>query len=343
MSWRQQENSVIAVVERGLEYLRSHLFEHGWSSSALSGTYVLSLILRALACDINGDPELSEDGWALLRSRQCSDGGWTGTETNHGSGSVEHTAAVMTALAESGCCRYVSLLTSRGVIRQLTRSLDEVTRRKAALEEDIEGQVEERLGKAITERDRLRKQLKNREAEVLNLRELLDKTESSPERFPLTRPLERYLLPTIALVFVGAAIGILLTDFTISPRYLAPILAGIGFAIYTLGTFFRLFQRTPYSSETSGARHSRRLVEEFMDATEELPVSAREELVYRLAREGTDLPPALFLRFFNELTSKQLRIDRDTNRRLRAWAEKFAATEPKDRNALIVQLRRTIL
>jgi hypothetical protein len=80
-----------------------------------------------------------------------------------------------------------------------------------------------------------------------------------------------------------------------------------------------------------------------MDATEDLPATVREELVYRLARDGADLPPDLLLRPLTELTSKQLRINRVTDRRLRSWMEEFARVEPQDRRALIARLRKAIL
>jgi len=60
-------NAVEAVVQRGLEYLHSHLHESGWESRALSGTYALTLVLRALATDADCEPELFEKGLDLLR------------------------------------------------------------------------------------------------------------------------------------------------------------------------------------------------------------------------------------------------------------------------------------
>jgi hypothetical protein len=352
--WRLH-NSVAAVMQRGLEHLRSHLFAHGWASPALSGTYVLSLVLRALVCDTDSEPELSEEGLGLLRSRQRSDGGWTGTEASHGSSSVEHTAAAITALAESGCCRYVPLLGTRGVIRQLTKSLDEVTQLEAALQEDIEGQVEERVGQAISERDQLRKRLKNREteiksqeAEIVRLREFVSELERPPKtRSTLGLPVPlrpRWLVLIVQTVSIAAiAVATIVKNFTISGRILLYVVGAITLVLSVPLLFWYIRSDVPTSpSESPSARRSRRLVEEFMDATEDLPASTREELVYRLAREGTDLPPGLFLRFLTELTN-QLRIDRDTNRRLRGWIEKFAEIEPQDRHALISQLRRAVL
>ena len=358
----QQQKQVATVMERGLEHLRSHLFAHGWASPALSGTYVLSLVLRALVCDTDSEPELSEEGFDLLRSRQCPDGGWTGTEASHGSSSFEHTAAAITALAESGCCRYVPLLAGRGVIRQLTKSLDEVTQREAALEDDIQGQVEERVGQALTDRDQLRKQLKNRETELRNRETELKKRQAEIARLRLieygeeiepksrlTLRLPTWLRPiwvALTVQFIGIAVVVL----AVFPKSFGTVskyaLGAIGAILLIMGFVLQWRDMRSYSPpslpESPSIGRSRRLVGEFMDATEDLSTSAREELVYRLAREGTDLPPRLFVRFLTELTN-QLKIDRETSRRLRGWMEKFATMEPQDRQALISQLRRAVL
>lgn len=350
--WKHR-HAVEVVVQCGLEHLRSHLLGDGWESRALSGTYALTLVLRALATDPDCEPQLSEEGLDLLRSRQRSDGGWTGGEQERGSSSVEHTAAAVTALTEYGVCRYVPLLATRSVIRQLTTSLDEVTKRQAALEEDIDGQVEERLGRAITERQQLRRRLQERESELKRLRRRVDETESLSETLPDKRSsLTRRWLPLNSTVMAMAAslLVVLITFRDSIPRLDTPFSAIMSTVIGIIIVFgplviFGIFTNSTRKSvsESVSAKRARRFVDDFMDATEDLPASVREELVYRLAREGADLPSDLFLRFLTELTSKHLRIDRDTDRRLRSWMEEFARVEPQERRALIARLRRIIL
>ena len=148
-----------------------------------------------------------------------------------------------------------------------------------------------------------------------------------------------FLLLSLSLTIVIVIVG---NESIFSSNVITAILS----PILLLSTVYALIRSTGARggpSESPSAKRARRLVNDFMDATNDLPASIREELVYRLAREGADLPPDLFLRFLTELTSKQLRIDRDTNLRLRSWLEEFASVEPPDRRALIVQLRRAIL
>ncbi|MEV8630691.1 hypothetical protein AB0395_03460 [Streptosporangium sp. NPDC051023] len=348
--WRH-DRAVKRVVQPGLDHLRSHLLRDGWASAALSGTYALTLVLRALATDADREPGLFEEGLDLLRSRQRSDGGWTGGEREHGSSGVEHTAAAVTALAEAGACRYVPLLAARPVIRELTTSLDEVTRRQVALEEDVERQVEERLGRAITERRQLRRRLQEREAELRHLHRLVDEKESpsgtvSVKDSPSVRGREvRWLL--LGVTFLGSSsfvVNLLARDQTASVlgSVLPAVITGLTAGTAAASTFLLRRVANRAKPESPGTREVRRLVDVFMDVTGELSPSVREELVYRLAREGADLPPELFLRFLTELTIK-LHIDRETNRRLRPWMETFAKMEPQDRQVLIVQLRQAIL
>lgn len=343
--WRDGDQKAAKAVRHGLEHLRSHLLAQGWESSTLSGTYALTLVLRALATDPEGAPELLEEGVDLLRSRQGSDGGWTGGTPGSGPSSIEHTAVAVTALVESGACRYVPMPAAGSVIRELRTELEEVARRRAALEQDIEEQIDERLGKAAAERRQLRRRLQETEAELERVREREKLRDSVPEPravpvWPTWRQRRTWVLAGGALFSFAA---VLIADKAGAPGW-APA-AGILITSVLLSVMLVPRARTkpePQPPESPSARRAARLAEEFMDATASLPSSVREEFVYRLARESNDLPAELYLRFLIELTS-QLKIDRDSERQLHRWTEQYALIEPHNRHTLISRLRRMVL
>ena len=368
--WRHQA-AVDEVLQRGSEHLCSYLATDGWGATVFSGTYTLALMLRALAADPNADTELFEEGLELLRSRQRADGGWATAEPDSGNSSVEHTATAITALAESGACRFVPLIATRSIIHELTISLDRATKRQAALEEDIESQVEERINQALKERQQLRRRVKEREAEIKRLRELheislervarledeLGSVRKSSQTSFRIRPywLSYYWSRIIAaglILGVGITVAFLLVpskEYIILTPIITAVVAVIGIGV-TLNLQIRAREAAEesslamrqYQQGSRNARYTRYLVDEFVSITADVPPSTKEELVYRLAREGTDLPPDLFLRFLTELTSGQLHI-RDPDQRLRSWMEEFSTLGLQDRNALIAQLRQAIL
>lgn len=138
------------------------------------------------------------------------------------------------------------LLATRSVIRQLTTSLDEVTKRQAALQEDIDGQVEERLGRAITERQQLRRRLQERESELKRLRRLVDETEPlseelSPERSSwTTRSLVRRRAATTSILFMLISFSGLILFTLLNRDNSSPLISILTLAISLGSTILRL-------------------------------------------------------------------------------------------------------
>ena len=84
------------------------------------------------------------------------------------------------------------------------------------------------------------------------------------------------------------------------------------------------------------------LLDSFRYVTEDYPAEVREELLYRLLREGTDLPYDLTPRFARELVA-DLNIPSRYSQRLEVWLERALSLDPSSRRLLFLQLRRVIL
>ncbi|MCL8015150.1 hypothetical protein [Streptomyces sp. AS02] len=335
--WRHVP-AVDATVSRGLEYLRTHLREFGWDSPMWSTTYPLCLVLRALSVEPDVATDLTEPGLTKLRSLQNTDGGWSGAPP--AVSSVEHTTAAMTALKEFGACQYVPFVSTRSVIRELVTSLEEVTRKYKATEEDIDRQVEARLKRVLSERQRLRAQVRQLSETVEHMES--ERKEKNHPTIEIRRRIRRaYAFATLAAIpVVTSAVIVAIATNVISVSVAVSILAAV---ISAVAAFYSLLiTRYRSSAPRVRERELQLLVDSFMEATAGLPPSVREEFTYRLLREGADLPRELASRSLMELAD-QLHIDRHSNRRLRLWVDDFSALGVDQRRTLGARLRKSVL
>ncbi|MGV9373095.1 hypothetical protein [Micromonospora tulbaghiae] len=80
----------------------------------------------------------------------------------------------------------------------------------------------------------------------------------------------------------------------------------------------------------------------FRYATEDLPPDLCEEIVYRLIRQGADMPPEYGRRFASDLLV-QMHIPPRYSVRLEAWLDEWLQLKPSSRRAVLTQLRRHLL
>lgn len=154
-----------------------------------------------------------------------------------------------------------------------------------------------------------------------------------------------YLMPVI--VAVAASV---MSAYTMDRPDPASDRASIAFAFIAAvsvmgGSALLVWERLRRLARTGGARPGRlvqRAVDELVMATREVPTSAREELFYRLVREGPESPAEALRRLLTELTG-HWRVTAETDRRLHSWIDGFVALDLADRQAVAERIRSTLL
>jgi len=100
--------------------------------------------------------------------------------------------------------------------------------------------------------------------------------------------------------------------------------------------------RTPSVLGPGWAAAEDDLVDQFRYAGEELRGDVREELIYRLLRDGADIPRTSAGTYIRE-TVLELGIPPRSSQRLEAWLERLFTLDVDSRRSVIRQLRRAIL
>ncbi|WP_286253819.1 prenyltransferase/squalene oxidase repeat-containing protein [Streptomyces graminofaciens] len=363
------------ATSNGLQYIKSQLVDRGWEGAcAGGGLLTTAVVLRAVsAVDLRDDLDLVDSGVEYLRSQINPDGGWGG-----GTGevsSVEHTAAAVVALAESGENKFVPVRITRETVNALQSQVAEIASERDSLTEDFEGRILEHCGRVKRERDDFRKRVRQAEARASELEEAVAQlqrgiAERDHERLSLMstiRPAQlmnrrgisrsERLLCIPIFILLGVTVA---APYVLKSTEIAAIVSSVSILALVL-LFLYWFRRVTYRRnsflvdrlmaeqllfEPSLKPHRRVqldiLLDSFRYATEDFPPSIREELVYRLLRDGVDIPQDIGSRYIRELML-DLHIPPRRSQGLEAWLERVMSLDPDNRRILFSQLRRAIL
>ncbi|WP_078940718.1 prenyltransferase/squalene oxidase repeat-containing protein [Streptomyces cellulosae] len=358
------EGSEVAV-SGGLQYIESLIRNRGWTDIFDSqGMYTVALVLQAVSSTQLGDQGIINDGVQLVRTRMNEDGGWGGGPGDPSG--IEYTAAVVMALVESGENRFLPTRVVKEALADLQLGIREIVADRDSLRDAFERRVLEHCGHIKHERDGLQEKISQAESEAKALNKRLRELERNAAlyrhglaRIRTGRPLPKALLAAAAVTLVAIVCAPYFFSDTI-----ATIVSGtLAVLLVAGGVFYALGQRTidqrrnlhrglafdeavmDLMASTPTLIHKRnmtRLLDDFRYATENLPPGTREELVYRLLREGAHIPPDIGPRYIRELLL-ELHIPPRESQRLEVWLETIMILEPDGRRALLTQLRRVIL
>jgi hypothetical protein len=160
---------------------------------------------------------------------------------------------------------------------------------------------------------------------------------------------------TAGIALLGSALAKLVSGNRVWETYLVLVL-GVVLAMTATGLllaersrrkFDRLYESRSLDDDglTTRASTSRSvggILDAFLDVTSSLPISVREELVYRLTRDGVGIPPDLAYRFSRELMI-ELRISSAESRGLLNWLDLLFSAPAKVREQVVQQLSRSVL
>jgi hypothetical protein len=342
--WRSLPH-VAKAADRGLAYLRAVLGERGWDSPALTTTYVLTLVIRALATGTS-DSALVEEGLGRLREYQRPDGGWGGGPGEPSS--AEQTAAAVIAFAESEAFRYVPLRTARQAVSELTASLADLARRHEALDSQIDARVEERAGRILADRDRLQRRLDDHRRTSDAPREQADAPTEAWSRIGgeilswLRSEAFFFLLVSGSVVVSMAwAIPYVFRINSIVIRTVVIVVLAL-VAIFMLAVSGLGFVTGLKSSRSSlTGTEAGRLVDGFMRASERLSVGDRQDVAYELVKEGAELPADYARRLFQEWVYRN-ELDTAVAQDLLRWMDDYVSAGEETRKEFLSRLRKAV-
>lgn len=338
--WRDRRE-VATAADRGLTYLRSVLGKQGWTSPALTGTYVLTVVLRALATG-SGQAELSEEGLDRLRLLQGPDGGWGGGPGEPSSS--EHTAAAVIALAEFEAFRFVSLRLTRLTVAELQSELSELAKKQAVVNANIDAWVEERAGKILADRNRLQQRVDDLQASLKNAR-MIRRTVllNLLKRSSVSAAKARRITVTglMALLVVGMVVtwlnAIAMDRFGVVLRY---GIAGVDASV-TIALGYLIVRAEWRESHAVDGMAASFLMIDFIEMTDGLSARDSQELAYGLIREGAELPYDYAYRFFQEYIYRR-KFPLIRMRQLDNWITAYLKADGKTRKEFLAHLRETL-
>ncbi|WP_310718386.1 prenyltransferase/squalene oxidase repeat-containing protein [Streptomyces lydicus] len=348
------------AVSGGLHYIESQVRNRGWTEICDSqGMYTAALVLQAISSTQSGDQAVINDGVQLVRTRMNEDGGWGGG-LDDPSG-IEYTAAVVMALVESGANRFLPTRVAKEALVDLQLEIREIVAERDSLRDAFERRVLEHCGHIKDERDKLQENLRQASSEVKDLNRRLRELERHAALYRRSAAGMRTGRSAPKALLVAAAVilaAIACTPYIFSDT-IAAIVSGILAALLIAGGIFYTLERRRNLHRSlaldeaimdhlaSGPivfdkRSMTRLLDDFRYATETLPPGIREELVYRLLREGAYIPPDIGSRYTRELLL-ELHVPPRESQRLEVWLETIMILDPDSRRAFLTQLRRVIL
>lgn len=347
-AWLYEPDAARAA-ERGLARLRSVLREHGWDSPALSGTYALCAVLRAMATGAGRDDGLCDEGLERLWSSQRPDGGWGGGPDEPSN--AEHTAVAVLALAEFDSFRFVPLRSARRALGELTAALSAAEERSRASDVEIDARVEERAKQILADRNRLRKEVARQERIIASL----SGAEARPTAMPYVEMSKNLTLisraskgiesPHFALAVIATAAFATFLAFQNTEKESDPAYAIIftilsffftTFALSISIAIFRQIASSRRSKHPSSA--SQHLLKSFMEATSKLPPSQREDLTYELTAESAGLPVEFTERRLLTYIARRNFLP-ETMGALSHWIDEYLSASDQTREGFLERLR----
>ena len=364
----------------GLYYIHSKLKEGSWEAFVASGgTYGVSLVLRALFAAKSKESDLVESGTSVLRALMNADGGWGGGAGEISS--IEYTAYAVLALLEGGDNRFIPLRVGLEALEKFRSYSQELETERDRLKDDFMGRVEVECGNVVIERDRFKKELQSTQGEIRSLQKELQRqrdrisslqnstTNLETELMRAARQADRGRTESFTkinpVIVAGAALSVCLLaafayglganwNWLVKGLLLGGVLALGGLTAYMWVRLTALSRRAraleierkhtedylSAGSLSSGTIYD--LVDDFRYVTDSFPASVREELIYRLLREGVDLPRDIGYRFVRDLML-DMGVPPRQSQRLEVWLERLMSLEPETRRMIMLQLRRAIL
>ncbi len=361
---------------RGLDCLQRIVADTGWQGIGDKwGIYALAVVLHAVSEGARVPYKLIEDGAHTILRTMNADGGWGGGPGEPSNS--ECTAVTILALISTGANRFVPARLAEAAVRDGDRLITELVTDRDQLKADFDRKVQAQCGRILGDRDKLKtevdqlqKQLASTKAAAENeaaaVREKLGalRMEFSMQfaeqsargqlgnrrrnRFESLAPILTSLLgiglvlliqlqiPTVWRTGIEIVIMVVITSSLIlwtydKSHYLrakVQEMFNLRAAETTVPT--RLFPKLDY------------LRRNFFEISRGWPEPLVEEVVYRLYKEVSDMPPDIAARYTDDLLGR-LRMPSDAASSLLRWMDLFVELGPTERRIVLNQIRDRVL
>ena len=348
---RFSDKSLVNVKSASIEFLRNYFQIKGWDE--LGDTFTISTVLRTLG-EIEDFPfEVIQTGIDSLYERVNSDGGWGAVKGEPSN--VEHTALSTIALSSAGENKFVPFRLVNATLETAESEIIKLRNERDRLSEDIDQRVKDEIQNIIKDRKKLQKEVNSYKEEVSSLESRVSEMRSELKAVKTKR---EFIVPEIkhapagstyffrkvnvsiitslliAIVVIMSAYFFIGTGWLFVGVVVATITATLSL-IYTLQ--FRQFRSLRLYKLRFGPEISR-IVYELTHLLAEWPPSKREDFIFRLVREGENIPSDEFGDYAIYLSEKYGERESQV-RQLQEIMYRFMSLPPSARLDVIDQVR----
>lgn len=297
---RLSDKSTAKIQSAASDFLRNSLRKKDWNE--LGDTFAISTTLRTLGEMENFPFEIVQTGVDALYDRVNSDGGWGAAKKE--TTNIEYTALSIIALSIAGENKFVPYKLAVATMEEADSKIKFLGNERDKLLKEIELHVQKEISNIIRERDNLLTQVnfnkdnvQKSEAKIKDQKSELNDMARFIEQESISRRYRISEMPNYQLVFKAT---LLVVTFNVVAYLL--LRDNLNYFLPVIGIFVILFMSYLIIKYRGEARYLRNdvfsipnkqmsnkqmpIVFELIDILVEWPPSMREDLLFRLMKEG---------------------------------------------------------